>query len=171
MHAGESRYDSATLMNLRTLVAVLAATMVPVLVAPGARAQQPVIEGVWSTALTAPDLEAWEIEDFDCFDGCPVAVRAYMRALLQDPANDDRPYFALEVETTEFARDHLADLLTDRGREFLRTFQEDVAADRAVDFGRFQARPSGICVGLARCRNQNALRDLSKARPGSRGLR
>lgn len=143
-------------MSLRTNITclVLSALLVPF--ANTSRAQ-PAIEGVWSTALTAPDLEAWEIEDYYCFDGCPVAVRAYMRALVQDPANDERPYIDLEVETTDFAREHLAGLLTDNGRENLRTFQEDVAADsilQCAPFGYFRQTLSPLPLKISQLEDE-----------------
>lgn len=72
--------------------------------------------GTWSGSFTTQDHEFWGVEDFMCFPGCAVDMRDRLRALLDDPANDDRPVFELAGEASGFAAERLASILTPEGR-------------------------------------------------------
>jgi hypothetical protein len=72
--------------------------------------------GIWSGVFTTQDSEFWMVEDFlTCFAGCSVGARAYFEALLEDPANDERPVRELAREATGFARRELAEKSTEAG--------------------------------------------------------
>ena len=73
------------------------------------------IEGTWSTTMTTPNDEAWAIEEFGCFLGCPVVMVETLRALLADPANDEKPFRALFGEALEVTVEHFLGLLTPAG--------------------------------------------------------
>jgi hypothetical protein len=80
---------------------------------PPARAD---LTGIWSGNFTTQDNEFWLVEDFTaCFAGCTPASRAYFRALLDDPANDDRAVRELWDQTTGFMRRELAEMSTPAG--------------------------------------------------------
>jgi hypothetical protein len=51
---------------------------------PGCAAVQSPFEGVWSTALTAPDEPGWALADFACATACTPAARSSAAALLGD---------------------------------------------------------------------------------------
>ena len=55
--------------------------------------------------MTTPNDEAWAIEEFGCFLGCPVVMIETLRALLADPANDEKPFRALFGEALEVTVD------------------------------------------------------------------
>lgn len=93
-----------------TLLAILVG--VPLLVQAQAR---PDFEGVWSTTMTTPDDEAWNIEDYGCFLGCMPAAYERLRTLLNDPANDDRPYAELMVEAWRHGAEGFVASLTPAG--------------------------------------------------------
>lgn len=98
----------------RLAVAVLAAGLVmPQL---GTAATVDDFLGIWSGTFTTQDNEFWQVEDFTaCFAGCSVAARAYFSALLDDPANDERPVRELWNETTGFAHRELREKSTPAG--------------------------------------------------------
>jgi hypothetical protein len=73
--------------------------------------------GIWSGVFTTQDNDYWRLEDFACFPGCPPQVRDYFSKLLDDPANDAIPANALFGRATAYAAEHLASVLTPRGRE------------------------------------------------------
>lgn len=76
---------------------------------------RPDFSGVWSTTLTTPQDAAWRIEDYACFFGCPSDVYARLRALVQDPANTQRPFELLMVQAWQFGAKALADKMTPQG--------------------------------------------------------
>lgn len=96
------------------IVAALVAAPASVLAQAGDRLEP--FLGTWSGVFTTQDHEFWGVEDFVCFPGCATAVRDYMVALLDDPANDDRPVGELMAATSAFAAEHLASILTPMGR-------------------------------------------------------
>ena len=71
------------------------------LLAPGSAAGQsrPDLAGVWSTTLTIPKDDAWRVEDYGCFLGCPAPVYERLRQLLKDPANTAQPLGFVEQLT------------------------------------------------------------------------
>lgn len=73
--------------------------------------------GTWSGVFTTQENEFWELEDLACFPGCPPEVRSYLTGLLDDPANDERPFGALMGEMAGYAAQHLGSILTPLGRE------------------------------------------------------
>lgn len=104
--------------NTRVLVRRATGTTLAVLLAtPGVTTGQtrPDLTGVWSTALTIPEDEAWRTEDYGCFLGCPAPVYQRLRELVTDPANNERPFELLMVEAFQFGAKRLAGLLTPEG--------------------------------------------------------
>lgn len=85
------------------------------LAGPAAYAQPPSFEGTWSGVFTTQDHEYWQVEDHFCFAGCPPEGYVRMTALLDDPANDERPLEELRAEVTAFMRAHLREKLTPEG--------------------------------------------------------
>ena len=70
--------------------------------------------GVWSTAATAdPADPRWALEDFSCYFGCTLAEFEHLLALLDDPANDDRPYADLMREADRQGSEEFLSLATD----------------------------------------------------------
>lgn len=72
--------------------------------------------GIWSGVFTTQDHSYWGLEDFVCFPGCPSEAREFAIALLEDPANDERPADELLGQAMGFAGMHLADYLTPVGK-------------------------------------------------------
>jgi hypothetical protein len=64
-------------------------------------------EGVWSGWLTTQEDEAWRVEDYLCFVGCPKAAYDHLASLLDNPTNDERPLNELSGETRTFIVDYL----------------------------------------------------------------
>ena len=62
----------------------------------------PSFEGTWSGVFTTQDNEFWQLEDFDCFAGCPPEAYAYYTKLLDDPANDEKPIENLTGQVRRF---------------------------------------------------------------------
>jgi hypothetical protein len=91
---------------------------------------RPDFTGVWSTTMTTPDDDAWRLEDHGCFAGCPASVYQRLRELLQDPANDDRPYESLMGDARRYGREQLAAILTPEGRA--RFDELGLSDDRAI---------------------------------------
>ena len=90
------------------LIIVIAPTLV-------AAQTRPDFTGVWSTTMTIPRDEAWRVEDYGCFLGCPATAYQRLRELVQDPANDARPFQLLMTEAWQLAADRLAGMLTQEG--------------------------------------------------------
>lgn len=73
-------------------------------------------EGIWSGSMTTPDHEYWNVEDFiTCWAGCPKASYELLVSLLDDPANDDMPWEALNGQFFGHMREHLASISTPQG--------------------------------------------------------
>jgi hypothetical protein len=83
----------------------------------------PSVEGRWSQPLTAPDDPAWGIEDHLCV-GCSVVAYEHLRALLADPANDERSLRELSQEARRIDEDHFERLITEAHRERLDRYPE-----------------------------------------------
>jgi len=72
--------------------------------------------GTWSGVFTTQDHEYWGVEDFVCFPGCAAAVHEYLKGLLDDPANDERPVGELLGRAAAFGDEQIASILTPEGR-------------------------------------------------------
>jgi hypothetical protein len=72
-------------------------------------------EGVWSGWLTTQEDQAWQVEDYLCFVGCPKAAYDHLTSLLDNPANDDRPLDELTGETRAFITAYLRQRSTAAG--------------------------------------------------------
>ncbi len=59
----------------------------------------PDVVGVWSTSMTVRQDEAWQIEDYGCFLGCPASAYEHLRSLVGDSANDARPFEELRTRS------------------------------------------------------------------------
>lgn len=97
----------------------------------------PDVVGVWSTSMTVRQDEAWQIEDYGCFLGCPTSAYEHLRSLVSDPANDERPFLELMVEAWMHAADRLDGLLTPEGRarrDELGLVDEDIRACQPLGF-------------------------------------
>lgn len=81
------------------------------------------IEGKWSEPVTAQDHPAWRIEDHLCV-GCSVVAYEHLRALLADPANDERSLRELGQEARRIDEDYFERLLTDTHRERLSQYPQ-----------------------------------------------
>lgn len=66
-----------------------------------------VFEGIWSGWLTTQEHPAWVAEDYSCFVGCPKVSYDHLTALLDNPANDARPFNELVGETRAFITEYL----------------------------------------------------------------
>lgn len=99
------------------------------------------LEGIWSTSLTLGIDESFEIADYGCFAGCPVAAYERLRESLDDSANDARPFRELMLEAWAYAGETLRENLTDSGLtrlEALGTIDED----------RLNCRPQGFVAQI-----------------------
>lgn len=99
---------------LPSIISLALCQMSPYLIAQEALSAN-TFEGIWSGTITTPRHEFWNIEDFLCFAGCPVAGYEYYTALLDDPANDERPTNELSGETVGFMRQYLAKISSPEG--------------------------------------------------------
>jgi hypothetical protein len=73
-------------------------------------------EGVWSGSMTTPEHDYWKVEDFiSCWAGCPKASYDLLVSLLDDPANDDKPWEELNGRFFQHMREHLASISTPQG--------------------------------------------------------
>ena len=72
-------------------------------------------EGAWLETLTSLEDPRWLLEDLVC-RGCSVEALEYTRAVLADPASDDRSLESLRIEFFEYNRDHLAGVMSATGR-------------------------------------------------------
>ncbi len=97
----------------RTIHALLYAALLPL--AANAQPDTAAFDGVWSGWLTTQEHQAWQVEDFLCFIGCPEAARSHLAALLDNPANDNRHLDELTGETREFITTYLRDRSTPAG--------------------------------------------------------
>ena len=77
----------------------------------------PSFEGIWSGFFTTRDHEFWRLEDIACFAGCTKAAYEFMGTLLDDPANDEKPFDALMGQTFQFMYDEMTRKLTPEGVE------------------------------------------------------
>ena len=97
------------------------------------------LEGIWSGPFTSQEAQAWALEDFACFAGCPPVAREAMTALLDDPANDELPFVALQDQAWGVARQDFADHLTPAGLELQATIgPEDDPDIQCEPFGFFR---------------------------------
>jgi len=92
----------------RVLLGLVLAACLPGL----ARGQSPAsrLEGMWSDPPTTP-------EGLFCFFACTDAGIARLNALLDDPANDARPFQQLQAEAKRYEREYLRDQLTPAARK------------------------------------------------------
>ena len=75
-------------------------------------APAPSLEGAWSGVMTTRDNDFWRVEDWGCFNGCTDKTVAQLRELLNDPANDKLPVFALIGRSWGMAREEMKSHLT-----------------------------------------------------------
>lgn len=73
--------------------------------------------GVWSGVFTTQEDPYWGIEEFACFVGCPAVTRDTLKALLEDPANDERAFSELMGQAIGVSVAQFATLLTPLGRQ------------------------------------------------------
>jgi len=100
--------------------------------ASSARAQSPApgLEGMWSDPPTTP-------EGLFCFFACTDPGLARLNRLLDDPANDARPFQELQAEAKRHEREYLRDQLTPAARE-------RYPLDPADDPGFLRCEPWGL---------------------------
>ena len=113
------------------------------------------VKGIWSGLITTQDRDEWAIEDFSCFSGCPPEVYQFLTNLIDDPANDDRPYTALQAQAQQYARDIMAGKLTPEGLE--RQAELTLATDpviRCEPFGFFQQVVSALPITISQEQNR-----------------
>lgn len=68
--------------------------------------------------MTTPEHEYWKVEDFiSCWAGCPKASYDLLVSLLDNPANDDKPWEQINGQFNRHMREHLASISTPRGVE------------------------------------------------------
>jgi len=97
------------------------------------------LEGVWSGPFTSQEAQAWVLEDFACFAGCSPVAREAMAALLDDPANDEFPFVALQDQAWGVARQDFADRLTPAGLQLHASIgPEDDPDIQCEPFGYFR---------------------------------
>jgi len=87
--------------------------------------------GTWSSPSTSVELEAWRFEDFKCTIGCDANAYKYLRNMVNQPENKDRPYSELFGEIDEYVSKRLPTLLTEKGLELRLTLdpQKDASLD------------------------------------------
>lgn len=90
--------------------------------------ERPDLSGVWSSNMTTPDYQGWQIEDYGCFFGCAAWKYQRLRDLVRDPANDERPFRALNAESDGYARSELAKILTPEGLAYRDAYGRNDAA-------------------------------------------
>ena len=73
--------------------------------------------GTWSGVFTTQEHEYWGLEEFVCFVGCPAVARDTLKGLLDDPANDERPFGDLMGQAIGVQNAEFAPLLTPLGRQ------------------------------------------------------
>ncbi|MGH6692737.1 MAG: hypothetical protein ACREF4_18870 [Gammaproteobacteria bacterium] len=116
---------------MRGRLAMLGLVLLAGLPVPG-RAQAPAarVEGMWSDPPVTPD-------GLFCFFACTDPGLARLNALLDDPANDTRPFQELQGEAKRFEREHLRDLLAPAART-------QYPLDPADDPGFLRCEPWGM---------------------------
>lgn len=73
--------------------------------------------GTWSGVFTTQEDPYWGLEEFVCFVGCPAVARDTLKGLLDDPANDERPFGDLMGQAIGAQNAEFAQLLTPLGRQ------------------------------------------------------
>ncbi len=91
----------------RSVALVLLCCLSPLASLVRAQSDTAAFEGVWSGWLTTQEHEAWQVEDYLCFVGCPKAAYDHLTTLLDNTANDARPLGELTGETHTFITDYL----------------------------------------------------------------
>ena len=92
---------------------------------------RPDLDGVWVWPFYSPDDPRWRIEDLVCNGFCSKVGLEYLRKLLGDPRNDDKPLTALYDEMQEYNWVHITELLTPSARARLPEYTPE--KDPAVD--------------------------------------
>jgi len=122
-------------VSFRSLAAFAAATCVFLAVHAAAQQRAPDLAGMWSDPPATP-------EDTFCFFSCSDAGLARLKQLLDDPANDARPYTALAAEAQrEEMEKYLKPRLTQAA---LSTYPLDPLADR----GYLYCEPWGFAMQM-----------------------
>jgi hypothetical protein len=93
--------------------------------APAVALAAPSFEGVWSGVFTTQDNEFWNVEDFACFSGCMPEAYKYLQSLLDDPANDSKPFEALMGQSYGFAHEAAKKKFTEKGQALQASMSED----------------------------------------------
>jgi hypothetical protein len=111
------KFEVAHLRGASARCLLFVALSLPLLV--GAQSDDPAAPfvGTWSGVFTTQDNEFWGLEDYACFPGCPPSVRNAMSALLDDPANDERPVGELLGRAMGSAVGDLIAILTPLGKQ------------------------------------------------------
>lgn len=73
--------------------------------------------GTWSGVFTTSENEFWGAEDLACFPGCPLDLYERIKALLADPANDERPYQELAAQANAYMLEQLDAASTPLGKQ------------------------------------------------------
>lgn len=92
---------------------------------------RPDLGGVWFIASYGPDDSRWRFEDVVCKGMCSKAGLEYLRALLDDPQNDDKPITAIFDELQAYDKSVAIELLTPSARAKLSGY--DPESDPTVD--------------------------------------
>jgi hypothetical protein len=93
--------------------------------------------GTWSGYFTTQQDPFWHAEDLICFPGCGKEMHDHLVALLEDPANDERPFGELVAENTAFAEKAFDSILTPLGRQVR-------AANRPDNDPKLHCQPYGF---------------------------
>ena len=100
--------------------------------------QQPDFQGMWSTAVISQDDPGWRAEDYACFFGCTAVQINYLTSLLDNPANDERPWNELTREARDQGAEEFASLLTESGRQQMQGREEvNNLDDICTPYGHF----------------------------------
>ena len=95
-------------------------------------------EGTWSTTTTLNDDPGWYAEDYFCFFGCTLAEYELLRALVEDPVNDDRPLNALRGQAAARGAVEFRSLLTAPARQaYAQSTPEDQLNEICLRYGHF----------------------------------
>ena len=117
-------------MRSRSVLSLIVLVCLPAVV----QAQSPAsrLDGMWSAPPTTP-------EGLFCFFACTDAGMTRLNALLDNPANDARPFQELQGEAKRFEREYLRDRLTPAART---RYPLDPADDPGFLRGRSYNGPS-----------------------------
>ncbi len=85
----------------------------------------PNLEGTWSGVMTTRDNDFWRVEHWACFNGCTDQATAYIRQLLDDPANDKFPVEALLGRTWGYSREEMKPRLTEPSLEIFEAVNDE----------------------------------------------